>query len=170
MGAPGTGKTTILLKVVDILKGKGYRIGGMITREVRSCGTRVGFQIIDIAGSRQGWLAHVNLKYGPKIGKYRVNLEDLNNIGARATLNAIEDADIIIIDEIGPMELFSEKFKDAVKKAIGSGKTVIGTIHWKMRNAIIEEIRRREDAEIYAVTRENREELPKIIASQVLKS
>ena len=166
-GAPGTGKTTILLKVADALKSKGYRIGGMITREVRSCGSRVGFQIIDVQSSRQGWLAHVNLKTGPKVGRYRVNLEDLNSIGAAAILKAVKGSDIILIDEIGPMELFSEKFKEAVRKAVESGKIVIGTVHWRMRDATIEEIKQREDAEIHVVTRENRDKLPKIIVAQV---
>jgi len=166
-GAPGIGKTTILLKVADDLKSKGYRVGGVLTREIRSCGNRVGFQIIDLKSSRQGWLAHVNLKAGPKVGRYHVNLEDLNSIGATAILNAIKHSDIILIDEVGPMELFSERFKDALRKAVESRKIVIGTIHWKMRSKIIEEIRRREDAKIYVVTRENRNKLPNIIVAQV---
>lgn len=166
-GAPGSGKTTILLKVADALRSKGYSIGGMLTREVRSCGKRIGFQIIDIESSREGWLAHVNLKTGPKIGRYRVNLEDLHSIGVTAIMNAVKRSDIVLIDEIGPMELFSEKFKAVVRRAIESEKIVIGSVHWKMKSKIIQEIKRCDDAEIYAVTLNNRDELPKIIIAQV---
>ena len=167
-GAPGSGKTTILLKVADALRNRGYSIGGMLTREIRSCGKRIGFQIIDIESSREGWLAHVNFKTGPKIGRYRVNLEDLHSIGVTAITKAVECSDIILIDEIGPMELFSEKFKAAVRKAVESEKIVIGSVHWKMKNKIIQEIKSRDDAEIYVVTLKNRDELPKIIIAQVL--
>jgi len=155
-GSPGTGKTSVLLKTIEVLKARGYGVGGMVSREVRTCGARVGFEILDISSGRRGWLAHVNQKHGPRIGKYRVNLEDLDNIGAEAIANAVENADVVAIDEIGPMELHSERFKEAVKKAVESGKLVIGTIHWKARDRLIQEIRTREDAEIYKVTYENR--------------
>ncbi|NWF97298.1 MAG: DUF2478 domain-containing protein [Candidatus Thorarchaeota archaeon] len=102
-GNPGVGKTTVLLRVVEALKAKGYSVGGMISREVRSGGTRVGFEILDLASGRRGWLAHVNQPSGPQVGKYRVNLEDLNSIGAEAIANAVASSDVVAIDEIGPM-------------------------------------------------------------------
>jgi len=62
-GSPGVGKTTLLLRIVEALKAKGYSVGGMVSREVRSCGARVGFEIIDLAdNTKRGWLAHVNQK------------------------------------------------------------------------------------------------------------
>ena len=57
-GSPGVGKTTLLLKVVEALRAKGYSVGGMISREVRSCGTRIGFEILDLNTGKSGWLAH----------------------------------------------------------------------------------------------------------------
>jgi len=168
-GTPGTGKTTVLLNVVEALKVRGCNIGGMISREVRTCGSRVGFEISDISNGRRGWLAHVNQKQGPQVGRYRVNLEDLNHIGADAIIKAVENFDVIAIDEIGPMELRSEKFKDAVKKAIGSGKLVIGTVHWKVRDNLIEEVKAREDAKTYRATYLNRENLHETIVEKAIE-
>lgn len=162
-GSPGTGKTTVMLKTIEALKARGYSVGGMISREVRTCGTRVGFEILDLNSGRRGWLAHVNQKYGPQVGKYRVNLEDLNSIGVEAIVKAVENSDIVAIDEIGPMELHSEKFKEAVKKTVESKKVVVGTVHWKAKNRLIDEIKAREDAEIYVVTYENRGNLHEFI-------
>jgi len=85
-GSPGSGKTTVLLNAIEALKVRGYSVGGMISREVRTCGTRVGFEILDLSNGRRGWLAHVNQKQGPRVGRYHVNLDDLNNIGARAII------------------------------------------------------------------------------------
>jgi nucleoside-triphosphatase len=158
-GSPGVGKTTVLLRIIDALKAKGYSVGGMISREVRSSGVRVGFEILDLSNDRRGWLAHVNQTIGPQVGKYRVNLEDLNSIGAEAIMKAIKDCDIIAIDEIGPMELFSEKFREAVRKAVECGKVMVGVVHWKAMDRLIDEVKKREDAEILEVTRENRNKL-----------
>jgi nucleoside-triphosphatase len=168
-GQPGIGKTTILLRTADALKAKGYKIGGMTSREVREGGVRVGFEIVDYKTGQKGWLAHVNQSVGPKISKYRVNLSDLDAIGANSILNAIEDADVIVVDEIGPMELFSQAFKDAVKLAIESQKPVLGTIHYRARDPLITIIKAREDAEIFEATRENREHLHNLIIDRVVQ-
>lgn len=165
-GSPGIGKTSVLLKTIEVLKVRGYSVGGMVSREVRTCGARVGFEILDLSSGRRGWLAHVNQKHGPRIGKYRVNLEDLDNIGAEAIATAVENTDVVAIDEIGPMELHSERFKEAVKKAVESRKLVVGTVHWKARDRLIQEISAREDAGIYEVTYENRGNLHEIIVEK----
>jgi nucleoside-triphosphatase len=168
-GTPGVGKTTVLMKVVNALKERGIRVGGMISREVRKGGTRVGFEILDLTSSRRGWLAHVNQKNGPQVGKYRVNIEDLNTVGAQAVTEAVEKCEVIAIDEVGPMELFSEKFKEAAWKALDSRKLVIAVVHWKAQNKLINEAKKREDAETIIVTVEKRENLHEQITEKALK-
>jgi nucleoside-triphosphatase len=64
-GAPGVGKITVLIEIVDALKAKGVSVGGMISREVREGNVRVGFEILDLTSGKRGWLAHVNQKSGP---------------------------------------------------------------------------------------------------------
>jgi nucleoside-triphosphatase len=68
-----------------------------------------------------------------------------------------------VIDEIGPMELFSEKFKEAVRRAVEGGKLVVGVVHWKARDRLIEEVKNREDTEVFVVTYENRNKLHQTI-------
>ena len=164
--SPGKGKTSVLLKTIGVLKARGYSVGGIISREVRTCGARVGFEILDLSSGRRGWLAHVNQKHGPRIGKYRVNLEALDKTGTEAVAAAIENADVVAIDEIGPMELHSESFKKAVVKAVESRKLVVGTVHWKARDRLIQEICARDDAEMYKVTYENRGNLHEILVEK----
>jgi len=168
-GRPGVGKTSVLLRAADNLKNRGYKIGGMISREVREGGVRVGFEIIDFSTEQRGWLAHVNQPTGPQVSKYRVNLTDLNAIGVSSILNAVRNEDVIIIDEIGPMELFSPVFKEAVTQAMDSSKPVLGTIHLKARDTLIDAIKTREDAEILQVTYENREQLHNLIIDRVVQ-
>lgn len=171
-GRPGVGKTSVLLRAVDALKAKGYKVGGMISHEIRERGVRVGFEIVDFHTGQRGWLAHVTQPTGPQISKYRVNLSDLNVIGTSSIINAATDADmdIIVVDEIGPMELFSPEFKKAVDQAIRSSKPVVGTIHFRARDPLINTIKAREDAEILEVTCENREDLHNVIIDKVVQS
>ncbi len=166
-GNPGVGKTTILTKTVELLKSKNHSVGGMISREVREKGTRVGFEILDLETNKRGWLANANQKTGPQVGKYRVNLTDLETIAAKAISEAVENSEIVAIDEIGPIELFSEEFKKAVKKALESKKTVIAVAHARANDKILREAKSREDAEIFIVTTENRDSLSEKIAAKV---
>jgi len=166
-GPPSIGKTSVLLRSVNGLRNRGYAIGGMISREVREGGVRVGFEIMDFSTEERGWLAHINQPTGPKISKYRVNLTDLEAIGVSSILYAIRSADMIIVDEIGPMELFSSAFRDAVVQAAESEKPVLGTIHFGLRNSLVNSLKKREDAEIFEVTYENRETLHNLIIDKV---
>jgi nucleoside-triphosphatase len=168
-GNPGVGKTTVLTKTVETLKAEGISVGGMISREAREGNVRVGFEILDLTNNKHGWLAHINQKTGPQIGKYHVNLEDLENMGAAAIIEAVEKCDVIAIDEIGPMELFSQKFKQAVKQALESRKVVLAVVHAKARDQLINEVKRREDAEIFTVTLANRDSLPEELIKQALE-
>jgi nucleoside-triphosphatase len=167
-GSPGIGKTTVLMKVVDVLRESGISVGGMISREVRKNGVRLGFEILEPMNNKRGWLAHIDQKDGPQVGKYRVNLHDLEGIGAAAIIEATEKCSVIVIDEIGPMELFSKKFKKAVKLALESGKIVMAVIHAKASDVLVDETKQREDSMIFAVTLNNRETLTEELVNQVL--
>lgn len=169
-GRPGVGKTTVLLRIIEKLRGRGLKVGGLISREVREDGFRVGFKIIDVDSGKEGWLAHVRQPVGPKVGKYRVCIRDLESIGVDAILRAVREADIAVIDEVGPMELFSQPFKKAVVEALNSKKTVLGTIHYRVKTPFVAEIKRREDVKIIEVTQRNREELPENIYHEILKT
>jgi nucleoside-triphosphatase len=169
-GQPGIGKTTIILKTVDALKNMGFKVGGMLSREVRENGTRVGFEIVDFITERRGWLAHINQPEGPQVSKYRVNLRDLDNIGAGSIRAALTDAQIVVVDEIGPMELHSSAFKQAVIQAMNSDKLVLGVIHQRARNPLIDSLRKRDDVEIFEATYGNRTTLHNLLIEQVVSA
>jgi nucleoside-triphosphatase len=167
-GTPGSGKTTVLSKIVETLKTRDIKVGGMISREARDCCSRLGFEVIDLTSGKHGWLAHVDQKTGPRIGKYRVNLADLERIGVEAIVDATRKCDVVAIDEIGPMELFSPRFKEAVREALDSEKVVLAVVHAKAHDLVILEVKKREDAEVFLVTLTNRDGLPKLIMAKVL--
>jgi nucleoside-triphosphatase len=168
-GSPGVGKTTVLTKCVKNLSEKGISVGGMVSSEIREGKARVGFEIRDLTNSQHGILAHVNQKRGPKVGKYRVNLDDLCNIGVQTIRKALIKCDLIAIDEIGPMELFSEEFKEAVGEVLKSRKPVLAVVHNRANDEIISKFKSRADAETIVVTVENRKELAQEIDEKILR-
>jgi nucleoside-triphosphatase len=168
-GNPGVGKTTVLMKTAEVLGARGHSVGGMISREIRGAKGRIGFEVLDLASGKRGWLAHVKQRSGPRLSKYYVSLADLENVGANAINDAVKREDVIVIDEIGPMELLSSKFKEAVEKAVESKKLMIGVVHGKAKDRLIDLLRTREDAETIVVTFENRNSLQEIIIKKALE-
>lgn len=162
-GSPGVGKTTVLVRVVEGLKSKGYSVGGMLSREVRSGGNRVGFEILSLTDNQRGWLAQVDQKQGPQVGKYRVNLFDLDRVGVAAIAEAVDVCEVIAVDEIGPMELFSDSFKETVTRAFQSKKLVIATVHWRERGFLTSVSDKTNDAQWFDVSIDNRERLHELI-------
>ena len=123
-GNPGAGKTTLIRQAVARLK---VKTGGFYTQEIRVGGIRQGFKITTITG-REAILSYVDISSPHRVSKYCVDVDSLDRVGVAAIHHAITECAVIIIDEIGKMELFSPRFREAVLKAMESGKKVLGTI------------------------------------------
>ncbi len=105
----------------------GSKAGGFYTEEIRSGGTRLGFRLVTLGGE-SAILAHVNIHSPYRVSKYGVDIDNLDQVGVSALYQAAEECDLVVIDEIGKMELFSANFRKAVLQIIDSGKRVLGTI------------------------------------------
>jgi len=151
-GKPGTGKTTLIKRIKSHLEEKGARIGGIFTPEIREGKKRTGFEVIDIATGERGILARRGAP-GPRVGSYGVNLETIKRVGIPGIERATRSADYIIIDEVAPMELKDPKFLDKVEEALSSDKTVIAAFHRKL----IQNVKNREDVQIFEINPKNRE-------------
>ncbi|MFW9956670.1 MAG: NTPase [Candidatus Odinarchaeota archaeon] len=154
-GQPGIGKTTAVKKIVDQLDPK--NVAGFWSEEIRERGRRVGFGIETLSG-KKGLLAHIGLSDGPRVGKYRVNIEDIDSIIVPEMAFARESDRIVIIDEIASMELHSRNFKEEVCRCLDA-KRVLGTIQAR-RHPFLDEIRSRTDARLFELTMSNRDEIP----------
>ncbi len=149
-GRPGTGKTSLIKQAVSEFQGKA---GGFYTEEIRSQGTRLGFKLVTLDG-QEAILAHVDIHSRYRVSKYGVDIDSLNRVGVSALNQATEQCDLVVIDEIGKMELFSASFREAVLQIIDSGKRVLGTIMLNP-NPWADAIKRQPQVNLVEVTRTN---------------
>lgn len=157
-GAPSSGKTTVIRKVIQQLSPP---MQGFYTQEKRKNERRVGFLMHTLDG-KQGYLAHENISSSFHIHRYGVSLENIESI-AVPSISPQEDT-IIILDEIAKMECFSPAFRKTALKALDSRNIVIGTIALG-GDSFIRAVKERADIEIIEVTLQNRDQLP----GQILK-
>ncbi len=144
-GPSGCGKTTVIQEFISKTK---LKVGGFYTQEIRGV-RREGFKIVTLDG-REGVLAHRGMVYGPRMGRYRVNLKDLNLIGVDALERALEEAELLLIDEIGKMELFSPQFREVVVRSLDSAKPLLGTI-FRGHHPFVDMVKARPDVELLEV-------------------
>lgn len=157
-GRPGIGKTTVFMKTIDLLKKRGLKIIGFYCPEVREGGRRVGFKIVDIETGESGWLAVSTDKIGgeciKRIGRYCLVHEDAERI-SRKISEKIDYAEIIGIDEIGPMELSIYSLKDLIYKMLNTDKKGLYVVHEK----IVKDLSKNFSAIIYEINEFNRDKI-----------
>ena len=153
-GKPGIGKTSVIKKIALKLSSDA---GGFFTEEIRIMGRRMGFRVVTLDGE-EGILAHVDCNSNYKVGKYRVDVDSFNRVAIPALEKALKEKSIIIVDEIGKMELFSDKFKELINNILDSGKLLICVI-MENRDVFTDKIKKRNDVNILTVDYNNREGL-----------
>lgn len=159
-GAPSSGKTTVIKKVIRLLP---VPAKGFYTEEERINGKRVGFRMHSLDG-KEGYLAHQDISSEYHIRRYGVSIENIESIAIPAITPNGEK--VIILDEIGKMECFSPKFMEQAIRVLDSPCIVIGTITLGGTDFILE-VKKRADIEIFEVTLENRDKLPEVILEHI---
>ena len=153
-GRPGSGKTTLIKRILNEVP---QRFGGFYTEEIRDHGARVGFKVVALGGG-EAVFAHVDFKTPERLGKYALDLSALEAVGVNAIRKAVHGERLIVIDEIGPMEIRSAPFREAVVDALDSELPVLATIFLRSL-PFTDAIKSRPDVELIEVRPNNREEL-----------
>lgn len=143
----------------------GDRAEGFITEDIREGGRRVGFKVADLSGN-EAILSHVGFKGGPRVGKYVVDVKAFESVALPAMERALAGGKILIIDEIGKMELFSQSFRQKVVEALESRVAIIATIH-KKPHPFTDQILKLPGIEIITIDEKNRDQAPEHIIKRL---
>jgi len=172
-GQPGCGKTTAVRSIVARLaeEAPGLSVRGFWTEEIREQGVRVGFGIETVSGA-VGTLARAGLASPYRVGRYGVDRESFESVAVAELEGALEQAArghavVVVIDEIGKMELFSERFRQVVRQAFSAVPHVVATI-MQRPHPFADELKARADVTLIVVTPGNRDRLAAEIAAQLL--
>jgi nucleoside-triphosphatase len=128
-GPPASGKSTLVVKLIEFLKEKNIKVGGIISPEVREGRIRIGFKVVDLLNLKEKVFASIYYNTNHRVGKYFVDVGIFEDVAIPALEVAEKECKVIVIDEIGKMELFSKRFEDKVKDILKSNKIVIAVVH-----------------------------------------
>jgi len=160
-GPPRCGKSTLIERIVRELDRPAT---GFFTRELRTGDRRVGFAIETLDGKR-GILAHQDLRSRYQVGKYGVNLADIDGIAVPSLVPSGPE-EFVVVDEIGKMECFSRLFRDTLTRVLNSSHRVLGSIALK-GNPFIDGIKARNDVLLIGLSEANREEAFGVVAGEL---
>jgi len=166
-GNPGCGKTTVCEKVIRRLEEGGIRCGGILCPEVKENGRRVGTNAVDVMTREERIMAMLKNKAefdGIEVGRYSLNRKGIE-FGKDAIENAM-NCNVIVIDEIGPVELSNDGMIDAAVKALDSENSVIVIVRSKLKKKFLEGFKDREFI-VFDVSEENRKSLPEEISRRI---
>jgi nucleoside-triphosphatase len=171
VGAPGCGKTTVARRTLELLRDRGVAAFGFWTGEIRESGARMGFDIESLAGERK-IMAHVDFADGPMVSRYHVDIGAVKRIAVAEIRRALREAPpgaILLVDEIGKMELFSSDFRDAVTAALASPLRVLATA-MSRPHPFVDAVKRRPGVEVVSVTSATRDSLPDLLARKLTQT
>lgn len=156
-GKPGVGKTTLVKRILDDLLDP----VGFYTEEIRKGGKRLGFMLKTTWGDSL-ILAHVDLKTPFKVSKYGVDVKVMDSVVRRMEE---EKGSIVVLDEVGKMELFSKAFRVFVENLLVSDRPFVVTAPLKSKDPLI--LKLKATSQVVYVTEKNRDELPEKLLSLI---
>lgn len=141
-GLIGEGKTSFAADLVDQLKRKRIPVSGFLSVGIQNDGERTGFRLKSLSDDTSMLLCSTEKKPGwQNFGRYSFNPEALQK-GREMILNttAREEKSILLIDEVGPLEINDSGWADGIKQSLNKRDV----LHcWVVRKSLVQQIARK---------------------------
>ncbi len=118
VGPKHSGKTTVAAALADRARQAGFAVAGLLAPSVRESGRLIGFDAVDLRTGRRTPLARRGRGGSQQVGGFAFAAEGLR-LGAEAlSPAATRGADLVIVDEFGPLELQGRGWRSAVDELL----------------------------------------------------
>ena len=172
-GQPGCGKTTAVKRLSEALARDGVKLRGFVTEEVLVGGKRVGFDVVTIPDGKRGILSR---KGGPaahpKTGQYSVDVSSFETLALPTIEPPAGQEVVLVLDEIGRMELHSAAFAARVEELLKCGTRLVGAITapiYGHRVAFCDAVSASRGVEVHRLTAKIRDEVVSTLEARLLK-
>jgi nucleoside-triphosphatase THEP1 len=167
-GEIGCGKTTACQRALDLLRARGVRPSGLLTPpRLNATGVKIGIDALDVMTGEQRRLADYAPNGGTTVGNYSFDADTLAWVIARLRAAVAAGPDLLVVDEIGPLELVRGGGLVALLEPLADPNDVPHGLVI-VRQACVEALERRlgrPDARRFWVNRANRDDMPAQIAA-----
>jgi len=169
-GARGVGKTHLCQKVAELAGDRGHCCAGVISRAVFDGEDRVAIIMVDVATNAERTLALADDEPGElRWGRYRFVPATLE--WGSDLLTGAAPCDLLIIDELGPLELVLGQGLVAALDVLYEGAFSLALV--VVRPELLDTVRgrlRKAETIVVEVDLENRDQLPRQIVSFLKES
>jgi nucleoside-triphosphatase len=141
-GDTGSGKTTLARQVVEGLRARGASVGGILAPGLLENGRRTGFDLVNLATGESARLARERaVETGRHVqwSRFSFSPEGLA-LGQRALGRGARAADVVLVDEVGPLELAGGGWADALDELVRDRAQPVLLV---VRSSIVDEVARR---------------------------
>ena len=153
-GSSGVGKSTVLCDLSRSLRH--LKVRGFVSEVIWADERRLGWRLNGLSGGG-GVFIHRDLQTPHRLGPYGVDLSVLNSL-VEIELVDVEVTDVYLIDEIGRACPMLPRFIETVTALLDSPRTTVSIVH-PTATGFAEQVRARDDVELWSVTTENRDSL-----------
>lgn len=132
------GKTSFAGRIIRNLKEKNFRIAGFLATGVHENGKRIGYNLFDIETLKEIELSNnIGNEQHLKVGRYYFNPPGMMRGLEILKPGNLTDKQLIVVDEIGPLELDDQGWSHSVEELIRT--TSIPQL-WIVRSGLVESV------------------------------
>jgi nucleoside-triphosphatase THEP1 len=138
VGEKHSGKTTALADFVENARTEGFKIAGILAPSIYHNSRLMGFDVLDLRDAARAPLARREI-CGDTVGHFTFLDEGLRLGNAALSKEATESADLIVVDEFGPLELSGRGWRSSVDSLLDSSNHTVMLV---VRRQLVDSVRR----------------------------